>query len=407
MTWHAPTRSKAARAIHAAARDDRGAHPDRYELDPDAVVERVLSLGVPSTDALVGDWREPLERFCASAVEDGRLNAVGHKAMREQAAGKLALGAKVAARHDAGARPIRPPVVIVGGWRTGTTFLFRLLATDPRLRAPLPIELTRPWRVADLDAQGREALLRDLDGAPNPLAVLNPTLRSVHDHGPRLAEECVLALGADLRSWGLSSTVRLEQYSTWLATEDLTRSYAEYRRVLEILEQGDGRRWLLKAPAHTAELRALVDTFPGATIVHLHRDIVETISSGASLFAVFRSTYSDDVDPVDVGRFLTEQTETWMRRAVAYRTDPHSRGATFVDLAYPALVADPATAINRICAAASLEPVADPQRLIESYHRASPRHEHGRHRYTPEDFGLDPGGLRERFAFLDGAVPST
>ena len=82
---------------------------------------------------------------------------------------------------------------------------------------------------------------------------------------------------------------------------------------------------MLKAPAHLAELDHLVNAFPGAVIVHLHRDIVETIASAASLFAVFRSTYSDEVDPFDVGTFQTEQTELRLRRAVEYRSRARPR----------------------------------------------------------------------------------
>ena len=39
---------------------------------------------------------------------------------------------------------------------------------------------------------------------------------------------------------------------------------------------------MLKSPAHLAEPGALVDTFPGAVVVNLHRDVVETVASGAS-----------------------------------------------------------------------------------------------------------------------------
>ncbi|MCB1255761.1 MAG: sulfotransferase [Microthrixaceae bacterium] len=404
MTWTAPSRSDDAHTLYAMAEADRSTNPKSYSLDPAEVIERAVAAG-GSVDEFVGDWRTGLEHFCGSAAEDGRLNALGARAIGEQAVSKLIAGAKGAARIDEdpsiATKELLPPIVITGGWRTGTTFLFRLLATDPRLRALLPVDLTQPWRVAGLTATEREELLVKLDETPSPLHFLNPTLRSVHDHGNRLPEECVLAMGVDLRSWGPSSTVRLESYSTWLAGEDLGPSYRAYRRLLQLLDDGDGRRFVLKAPAHTPELRTLVDTFPGAVVVHLHRDIVETIASGASLFAVFRSTFSDEVDPVDVGRFQTDQTELWLRRAAAYADDPHSQGATIIDLAYSDLVASPTTAIARIYEAVGIEAPADPEAFVDAYHRARPRNEHGAHHYAPGDFGLDPGLIRERFAFAD------
>jgi hypothetical protein len=310
------------------------------------------------------------------------------------ASGKLAARAKLTELLQADPsierRPLAPPIVIVGGWRTGTTFLFRLLATDPRLRAPLPAELTAPWRFAGLSAAEREAAIEAGAAAHDLLHVLNSRLAAVHDSGARLPEECVLAMGTDFRNWGFSSTVRLERYSRWLAGEDLGPSYRAYRRILQLLDAG-ARRWLLKAPAHTAELAHLAATFPGVCIVHLRRDIVETIASGASLFATFRSTYSDDVDPHDVGRFLTDQTELWLRRAAA-------SSAPTLDVDYTDLIRDTPAVLKRIYRAAGLDEPADSAAMISRYHAATPRHAKGTHRYEPADFGLDPAALRERFS---------
>ena len=74
----------------------------------------------------------------------------------------------------------------------------------------------------------------------------------------------------------------------WLAGQDLGPSYLGYRDVLQTLDRHDGRRWVIKAPNHLAELGPLVDAFPGAVVVQLHRDIVATIASGASLFVTQR-----------------------------------------------------------------------------------------------------------------------
>jgi hypothetical protein len=292
--------------------------------------------------------------------------------------------------------------VITGGWRTGTTFLFRLLATDPRLRALLPGELSAPWRFAGLDTQAREAALDTAAGAHALLHTLNPELAVVHDSGPRLPEECVLAMGTDFRNWGFPSTTRLDGYATWLAGESFRTAYLRYREMLQTLD--DGRRLVLKAPAHCAELGSLIEAFPDACVVHLHRDIVETIASGASLFAVFRSTYSDAVDPHDVGRYQTEQTALWLERTLAFRESASARrsDARFVDLAYRVLVADPIAALRRIYDAAELELTPDVVESFERHHVTNPPYARGMHRYTPQQFGLDRGVLHERFARYEG-----
>jgi hypothetical protein len=302
------------------------------------------------------------------------------------------------AHPDRAASPLIPPIVITGGWRTGTTFLFRLLSTDPRLRAPLPVELADPCRVATMDVDQREAAIERSVATHELLHALNPELRAIHDSGGRLPEECGLAMGTDLRNWAFTATTRLDGYAGWLADQDLGPAYRNYRKVLQALDRRDGRRWLLKAPPHVAELPSLAGAFPGAVVVQLHRDVVDTIASGASLFAVFRSTYSDEVDAADVGRFQADQTALWFGRAAAYRSDRAPKDATFVDLEYDDLVRDPVAAIGAVYAAADLDPPADPDAFVDAFHRSHPRHAHGAHRYTADDFGLDERELRARFA---------
>lgn len=402
--WTAPRRTAEAAKVYAAAEADRTARPDRYRLDKETIVGRATRQPDDPSRFATG-WREGLDQYLGSAQEDGRLNAVGVRMVAGAATARLGAGVTMAryldAHPDVVDRPLAPPIVIIGGWRTGTTFLFRLLASDPRLRAPLPAELAAPCRVAGLSGAEREAFIEGGRAAHDHLHLLNPQLRAIHDSGAWLPEECVLALGADLRNWGFTSTVRLNSYAAWLAGQSMASGYRQYRTVLQALDGDDGRRWVLKAPAHTAELPHLVAAFPNAIVVHLHRDIVETISSGASLFAVFRSTYSDHVDPADVGRFQADQTELWLRRAAAFRSEPGSAAATFLDLDYAELVGSPVTAVRRVYEVAGIEPPADLERFVTDHQAAHPRHRHGPHAYTAADFGLDDGELRERFSFLD------
>ncbi len=398
--WTAPPRTEAAAAAHATAEADRQARPEAYRLDPDEITRRACRRP-GDEDRLPPGWREGLEQYLGSARQDGRLSALGTGMVRSAAIGRLRSGIALARHHEEGGEvhPLAaPPIVIIGGWRTGTTFLFRLLATDPRLRGPLPAELVAPCSAARRQGAERDAFLDS--GAHDVLHLLNPTLRAVHDSGPRLPEECVLGMGTDLRSWGFTSTVRLDAYAAWLEDQDLHGTYQRYRQLLEVLDRGDGRRWVLKAPAHTAELPHLVAAFPGAVVVHLHRDIVETVASGSSLFAVFRSTYSDEVDGVDVGRYQAHQTERWFRRAHAFRSAPAAAAATFVDVEYEDLVSDPVGTIEVVYRAAAMDPPPDPAGFVTAYQQGNPHHGHGIHRYSAEDFGLDPDELRERFAFL-------
>jgi len=396
--WAPPGRSREARAIFTAAEADRVANPHRYQLDPDELAERAL--GDAAADELGDDdWREGLAVFLESAREDARLNAVGLRMAAGAAIGRLR--ARLATRRwlaehpeRAAARP-RSPVFIVGSWRTGTTLLQRMLAAASPLRALHPWELSAPWKAAGATGELRAKLVAGAQVAHDHLHLLNSRLQQVHDSGASLPEECVLAMGTHFRNWGFLSTMRLERYARWLAQQDLSAEYAAYADVLAMLDERDGRRFVLKAPAHTAELPHLLDTFPDAVIVHLHRDVVETVASSASLFAVFRSTYSDEVDPVDVGAFVAWQTRLWLERAMVFRDACTTEGrGRFVDVAYPDLVRDPIAIARTILEASDLSWNDDIETALRSYVNTHAQHRHGRHRYTPEDFGLDPDALR-------------
>lgn len=193
----------------------------------------------------------------------------------------------------------------------------------------------------------------------------------------------------------MTSTLRCPSYASWLLTQSLDSSYQRYADILRLLQDGSRRRWILKAPAHTAALGSLLAAFPDAVIIQLHRDVVETVTSASSLFAEFRSIYSDEVDGADVGRYQLETTLTWFDRAMAAR-DAHP-DAQVIDIAYRNLVANPLAIIRNICAMADVAwdgamATATRTRLAEL------RAQHSAHRYRPEDFGLIPGEVRERFS---------
>ena len=398
MTWQAPRRSPVAEQIYAEAERDRADNPHRYRFDPDAVAERASRRDEFPATLFADGWADGLREYLGSAEQDGRLNAVGTRMALQSAIGRLTAGARIRKYlNDNPAPELVPPIVIIGGWRTGTTFLYRLMGTDPRLHAPLPAELVSPWvftapdrpNPAEISATGSQLL-----------HTLNPDMAIVHPSGPALPEECVLGMGTDLRNWGFTSMMRLPSYAQWLAAQNFTGTYARYREVLQLLASHDDRRFVLKAPAHTAELDHLIETFPGLVVVQIHRDIVSTLTSGASLFAVYRSTYSDDVDAIEVGRQQVAQSELWFRRAVEARQKTPPGAATFLDIDYQDLIASPKDTLAAVYSAAGMAPPEDLDGFLDDNNRAHPRDAHGIHRYTPEEFGIDADEIRERFNFM-------
>ena len=402
LLWKPATRTEEALNVYDAAEADRRQHPDPYRLEVDAVIEKALG-GNPGPLAGDARWREGLDVYVSSAREEGRLNALGVKTMMATAAGRLRAGKAIfdylEGHPEVREKRIDRPVFIIGGWRTGTTLLQRMLACAPNLRGVYPMELSAPWRCTASGKKEKDKLTQSARLTHNFLHLVNPAMKTIHPSGEDLPEECVLAMGTDFKNWGFTSTLRCPSYVSWLKDQDFRPSYQRYADILRMLQDDGNRRWVLKAPAHTAELPSLLAAFPDACIVHLHRDVVETIASSASLFAVFRSTYSDRVDPEEVGRFQLDQTALWLDRAMACREKPPKNATPiFMDLAYRDLVRDPVAAARSIYEAFDIEWSEEVAHGFDAYLKNHPRNKHCRHRYTPEEFGLDPDEIRERLS---------
>jgi hypothetical protein len=64
-------------------------------------------------------------------------------------------------------------------------------------------------------------------------------------------------MGTTLHNRGFTATTRLDGYARWLAEESFAAEYVQHRRILQILDAGDGRRWVLNAPSVRWEWRQL------------------------------------------------------------------------------------------------------------------------------------------------------
>jgi hypothetical protein len=69
------------------------------------------------------------------------------------------------------------------------------------------------------------------------------------------------------------------------------------------------------------------------------------------------------------------------------------------DVHYAALMNDPLSTVEEVCEHIDVGLDADSRRRAAEWTDSHPRTQHGVHRYSAADFGLDTGRLRDRFAF--------
>ncbi len=293
---------------------------------------------------------------------------------------------------------IARPIIVLGLPRSGTTLLFNLLAQDPDHR------FLRNWEafISQVPPKGRyteatDPRIRQARWMQRFLKYLMPEIDKVHAFTPKGPEECTPILMQGFATQALVGGFDVPEYSRWLDQADHGPTYRYHRRVLQALQwKYPGRRWLLKSPDHLAAVRSILEVYPDACFVHIHRNPVNSVSSWASLNLVYRGVYYHSIDIRELGRQVLGRLSTDMGRYLTDRTSLPSH--SFFDLGYRDLVSDPIGAIQDMYDHFGLELTQEARSSMQAYLSENPKNKHGVHRYSPEDFGLSQQAILERFS---------
>jgi Sulfotransferase family len=346
-------------------------------------------------------FRDGLAVLCESIDDEARLNELGQVAVRETVVNSLANRLRVfdwTRRHPEVARErIEAPIVVIGMFRAGTTFLSQLLDQDPHNRALLR------WEANDSAPPPSPANLRSgprVDAARlsnDMLEDLNPAMKAIHHEDAAGATECIAVMSQDFKSLSWEAIANVPSYSRWLLASDQRSAYEYHRSTLQVLQSGGVRgRWTLKSPHHAIALDALTTVYPDARLVLLHRDPIVLSASVCSLITTLSGTFTDADHTEYVAEHWPAMLEESVTRIDAFRAAHPEH--PIVDLQYTDLVDHPLRTVEELYAASGAELDAGARDAIAAYVSAHPKTEFGTHGYDLAEFGLDPGELAERFA---------
>jgi len=176
-------------------------------------------------------------------------------------------------RTRAGAAPLaKPPIFIIGHWRSGTTHLHNLFCEDPQFGYVSTFQTVIPGgcisgRFLAPLMEARMPSIRPMDNME--LSLFGPQEEEVAlAHMTPCAYYHALYFPRAMRfffdRYVLFDGIAREEKDEWADT---------YRALLEKAAfMAGGRRLVLKNPANTARIRELVAMFPGAKFVHIYRD---------------------------------------------------------------------------------------------------------------------------------------
>jgi len=253
-------------------------------------------------------------------------------------------------RAAAGAPLGKPPIFIVGHWRSGTTLLHNLLSRDARFCFPTITDTLRPhsFYPSPFEFISRKLLLLSLP-AVRPMDDV-----PVREDLPQEDELALAAMGAPSFLNCMYFPRRMERvFSEEVLFEGApARMMTTWRACLKyyfgkLAGLAPGRQLLVKNPAHSARIDELRRLFPGAKFIHIHREPIEVLASTRKLYRSMLPLVA--LQSYDMAKVEDHIAHAYGRlldalHAGMSRVPPGDR----VDLGYADLLAEPASALSRI-----------------------------------------------------------
>jgi hypothetical protein len=300
-------------------------------------------------------------------------------------------------RPDCLAQPVRRPLIITGVPRTGTTALHKLLSMDEQFQGLEKWMTVFPMPRPPRDTWTSNPLYQAVVAGLEAYFASKPEMRAAHNIVAEDVDECLEVLKQSFCSNMFGSMYRVPSYDRWWRAQSERAGYRQLGKVVRLIGADDQRIWLLKNPGHIKELGLLLETFPDACVVQTHRDPVKALPSLCSVLQMARGmSEGANVVPEEIGR---RELENWVQAADAsMKAREHLPQGQFVDVRHKDFHADPMGAVRRIYDQFGLTLSAQAEGRMRQRIRDNPEGQHGEHRYTAQEFGLDPADIRARFA---------
>jgi hypothetical protein len=238
---------------------------------------------------------------------------------------------------------IKPPLFILGHWRSGTTYLHNLLATDTHFAYPNIYQVLNPHTFLSTERYSK-------------VLFISPRTRMMDNVGldAEVPFEDEFATCGTLRSPFLTWVFPRsgEQYNKYLTFRGVPeREIAEWMEALVLfykkLTWKYDRPLLLKSPPHTGRIKLLLAMFPDARFVHIHRDPYVVFQSTKRQIQVSLRTMGlqhldlQHVDAVVIARYKIMYDAFFEERALI----PDDR---FHEVSFEELEKDPLGQVRRI-----------------------------------------------------------
>jgi hypothetical protein len=343
-----------------------------------------------------GEWsfHEPLTVLLRAYKEESDLTTLGRFAVRWDIVRFLSNLLRLCEEEKKAPEilneQISAPIFILGLPRSGTTFLHNLMALDPGNLAPRAWQTIYPYPLRRRELTNRDPRPRMVARHFARFLRIAPELPSLHPLEAEGAQECIEITGQVIRSMRFDTTHYVPSYERWLDAAGHLEAYQFHKRFLQHLQHQNGPgQWILKSPDHIFALDALLQVYPDARLVLLHRDPLHVLASVAKLTEILREPFARKVDRQQIGRQVSKRWSLGSRLLIETSMRLRESTRRIVNLRYSSLVRDPLATLKAVYCHFNLVLRPQAQARINHFLANRPNGGHGQNTYRIEDYGLD------------------
>lgn len=174
--------------------------------------------------------------------------------------------------------PVESPLFILGAWRSGTTHLHNLLAKDDRFAYPNQYQVTYPNTFL-LTERSSARLIAWVMPLERPQDAMKFGITE-----PQEEDFAITVLTGQASMMTMAFPRNVAFYERFMAMADLSsaelsRWKSNYKHFLQKVTYKYRRPLVLKSPANTARIKLLLELFPDARFVHIHRNPYDVFRS--------------------------------------------------------------------------------------------------------------------------------
>lgn len=305
---------------------------------------------------------------------------------------------------------IERPIFIIGLNRTGTTFLHRILATDPRFWTIKLYQIYQPslpdGKFGDTDRLHEElrfARATDLFRARQVHG--GGSMEFQHETGLELPEEEGFLLALCYKAWEFGVMAYNPDYSRYLESADFDNAYEFHHALLQNFsyrwrQGGASGQWLLKYPFHLNQLEELIKIYPDARFIMTHRPLPKVVGSFCSLINTIRTPSEIIQSSSEFGREQLRFLSNMANRAVKFRESHPELEDRWMDISFFEFIENPLGVVEAIYNHIGWTLSKKNETDIRAYMAVTEEKTSLRkkHQYNLEDYDLTQQDIEQAFA---------